>query len=206
MKRLLFALLLFACVANSRADSIPYTQIGKVAAQTTVYASSSSGIDLFFSGSSGGYTDYVGVYDLKTGYNTGLLFDSKTTAVGTEAVVGAGPGQINAGDQLILFLDSPEGIFTSSSAYSADGINHAYITSFAGSKLNGVQVPAGLFVGMEDEALSHSDLNYNDEDFIVTNVTTSVTPEPSSLALLGTGFIGLFVPWFRRRFARSTAD
>ncbi len=163
-------------------------------------------MDLFFYGSTAGYTDYVGLFDLQTGYNSGLLFDSKTTSAGTEAVVGAAPGQINAGDQLLVYIDSPEGIFTSKSQYSADGVNHAYIASSAGSVLNGIEVPPGLFVGMEDEASGHSDLNYNDEDLVITHAATSVTPEPSSLLLLGTGFFGLVVLRLRQRVFRAKVD
>ncbi len=194
------------CSAVLRADSINYAHAGTVAPETAVFASSSNGVDVFYYGSTAGYTDYVGIFDLQTGYNSGLLFDNRTTPVGTEAVVGSASGQINAGDQLLFYIDTPEAIFTSEGRYNPDAVNHAYIASYAGSKLNGVQVPPGLFVGMEDQALGHSDLNYNDEDFVVTNVNSSVTPEPSSFALLGTGVFGFSVMMLRRRASQEDIE
>lgn len=203
VKFLLYPLLYTAMVNTLHAGPITYAQAGTVAAETQTYAETSGGLDMFYVGSTAGYTDYVGVYDLQTGYNSGLLFDNRTTSVGASAIVGAGAGQINAGDQLVFYIDSPEGIFSSLAEDSPDGINHAYVASFVSGTMNGVQIPSGLFLGMEDESLGESDLNYNDEDFVVTNVTASVTPEPSPLLLLGTGLIGLIVLMIRRRTSKN---
>lgn len=202
----LFALVLIFSASPLFAGSIPYANAGTVAATVTTYATTSQGIDLYYYGSTAGYTDYIGVYDVQTGYNSGLLFDNKTTAVGTEDVVGAIAGEIDAGDQLIFYIDSPEGIFASLAADSADGTNHAYTTSYVGGTVNNVAIPAGLFIGMEDENKSHSDLNYNDEDFTVTGASTSaVTPEPQSIFLFGSGLV-LLIAFGRSRRASAIRE
>jgi hypothetical protein len=195
--KLAFLPLVFAASALPMfADSIPYSNVGTVANQVTTYATSSGGITGYFVGSSAGYDDQIEVYDVQTGYDSGKLLDNKTSSFGTSVQVGTGAGQINAGDQLVFFIDSPEGRFASIAADSPDNINHAYITSYAGGTYNGELVPAGYFIGMEDEPYGHSDLNYNDEDVYFTGIAAA-TPEPASLALLGTGLLGGI--WLRKR-------
>lgn len=194
----LFLLLLSGVLATEvRADQIPYPHAGTVAPQTLVYATG-NGIDAYYMGSTAGYDDQIEVYDLTTKWSSGKILDNKSTTVGTEIIIGAGAGQINVGDQLLFYIDSPYQQFASLSSYSSDGINHAYITTYSGGTANGKAIPAGLFVGMEDLPNGKSDLNYNDDDFVFTGVNpVAATPEPASLALLGTGALGLF--WLRRR-------
>jgi hypothetical protein len=181
------------------ADSIPYAHAGTIAMQVPTYAST-NGITAYYMGSSAGNEDQIDVYDVQTGYDSGLIFDNKKTSTGSSPAVGTQAGQINAGDQLIFYIDSPDGHFASVAIYSADGINHAYITAFSGATVNNQWVPAGLFVGMEDLPNGQSDLNYNDDDLVFAGVSqssVSTTPEPASIALLATGIIGVL--WLRRR-------
>ena len=204
------ATLLAACALPCMAGTIPYPNTGTVAPQVPTYASGSNGIGVYYYGSTANFTDFVEVYDLQTGYDSGEILNNHATALGAEVTVGATPGQINAGDQLVFYIDSPDGKFASLDAESADGVNHAYITDFAGGMLNSTSIPAGLFVGLEDEYAYFSDFNYNDDTFVFSgvsapSVSSSVTPEPGSLALFGTGLLGLGSLVRRRQLSTAAA-
>lgn len=185
----------------AHADSIPYSRTGTVAPEVPVFASS-NGITAYYYGSTAALADFVGVYDLQTGYDSGAVLSNKTTAVGTSIKLGTGAGQIRTGDQLAFYISGAFGTFYSLTARNTDGINHAYITSFSGGTVNNVAIPAGLFVGLEDLPKSYSDLNYNDDTFVFTGVTApsiAVTPEPTSLLLVATGLLGVGQLVRRRR-------
>ncbi len=189
----------------SLADAIPYPNTHQIAPEVRTYAAGNSGVNIYFYAPSFAlYTDFVEVYDLQTGYDSGAILNNHTTAAGAEITVGGTAGEINAGDQLIFYMDSPGGKFASISSYSADGVNHAYITPYSGGVVSGVTIPAGLYVGMEDAPNGASDFNYLDDTFVFTNISapsTSVTPEPGSLVLLATGALGMVGLLGRRHFA-----
>ena len=186
-----FAFFFLLAVPKAQADSIPYSKVGTVATEVPVYASGNGGVTVYYFGSTAGYTDYVRIYDLQTGFDSGKILNNKTTSVGASMQVGTVAGQINAGDQLIFYIVTPYNSFASLASYNSDGINHAYITPYSGGTANGVRIPAGFFVGLEDLPKSTSDLNYNDDTFVFTGISapSTVTPEPSSLVLLLTGLL-----------------
>ncbi len=189
-RKLLLPLLFTAAALPALADQIPYASVGSIAPTNLVYATA-NGINAYYMGSTAGFDNQIQVYDVQTGWESGKVLDNKSSTPGTEITLGTGAGQINAGDELIFYILSPDGLFANVGSYSADGINHAYMTTYSGGKVNGYTVPAGIFVGMEDLNKAHSDLNYNDDDFVFTGVkTTSATPEPAAFALFATGMLG----------------
>jgi hypothetical protein len=182
-----FAAVVLGFSGSASAGPIPYANVGvQNPALYTFTAANTGNVTAYFYGSTAGYTNELTM--LVNGVATGIVgLNNHTSAHG----LALNFGSVNAGDVLVFEMInlSPGGVgpWYSDKSLNSDGINHVYSTNFGGD----FAIPVGTFVAFEDLP-GGGDLNYNDETFVFTNVSTSV-PEPATLLLaaLGLGLMGL---------------
>ena len=197
----LSVLLLFSVVPTTVTafadECIPYCNVGNIAPTNVFNATSTGQVSGYFVGKGpAGDTDYVRMLDITTNTSGDWVFNNQTSQVGDMANFGLA----NAGDLLVFEIwdQTEDHIYASQPDLSFDGQNHAYATHFSGGILNGYDFPAGTYIGMEDWPQGQSDWNYQDDQFIATNVT--IVPEPGSLLALGSGILSVMGLARRRLF------
>jgi hypothetical protein len=181
MKTLFFALSAAACLsAVAWGDAIPYPNAGTIAPTVPLVAASTGEVTGYFFGFSAAADDLVQMCDVTQSTCSALLLDNQSTAVGASADF----GPVMLGDVLFFNLinNSTGKTLSSDPAFSDDGVNHAYVTTYSGSG-GPAGIPAGMFIGMEDLVVPGSDLDYNDDQFVFTNVSMTMAPEPSLIIL-----------------------
>ena len=164
-----------------------------------------TGEDVFarFLSSEAAYDDNLYLWNKAGGANL-FLFDNRTGA--TAGTIGFSPGSFGytAGDELVFFLrvftpesgtvgetaGTPAFTWYSVPGMNSDGAAHAQFTALGGGDM-----------GMSWEDLPAAQWTGGEGDFNDMRVAVSVTPEPVSMALLGTGLAGL--AGFRRRRRRQ---
>ena len=112
-------------------------------------------------------------------------------------------GMAHAGDTLTFVMFIPPAAnstgpfsWSSNPADNSDMTQHIYSTmvtagqAFAGS-------PAGTYIGWEDLPRGSSDEDYNDDQYLFVNVSSSA-PEASTWVMMLAGFGGLAFAAFRR--------
>lgn len=167
-----------------------------------------TGGDVFvrFLSSEAAFDDNLYLWNKAGGANL-FLFDNQTGL--TAGTLGFSPGAFGyaAGDELVFMVSvfntqignagetggTPAFTWFSMPGMNSDGAAHAQFTALAGGDtgMNWEDLPAAQWTGGEG-------------DFNDMRVAVSVTPEPISMALLGTGLAGL--AGFRRRRRRESAE
>ena len=205
---LALASLLAAGTTSLFADSFtPYPNNGQPITSSTPFTYTGAngvGIVAYFYSVSAADTDTISVYDSSKGVflSPQGAFNNQSPSTPGSTVIFTSPSLQN-GDTLYFDLYNtsfPGDTFSSNTATSPDGDNHAYITSFNGT-IGSYGTIVGTYVGMEDLPKGQSDWDYNDDTFVFTSVNAAPTPEPSTFALLGTGLLGA-AGALRRKFAR----
>lgn len=209
----LSSLIVIDIVVRANGDSIPYPDPGTANVTTYTFTATANGpVTAYFAGSTAGWTESLGM-EVNGVVTSSGVFSNHITSVGTSATLAE---SVTAGDILTFFIDiatSPHQarVYSNPSLNTGNyvGQNHVYsapytateniISTGAPARADNnytlplsARIPAGTFVSFEDEPYASSDLNYNDEDFVFTNVSSAQTinaaPEPmvasSVLALL----------------------
>ncbi len=195
--KLILSGFLLACFASMTmmADSIPYPSIDVVPPATSFTAAANGDVVAYYYSGGALFNELFGLYvnGVQQG-NWALGSHSSTFGESVDF------GPVKAGDKLTLALNVLDTHYTlySNPYMNPDGVNHVYTTSFSGQSVDDITIPAGTFIGWEDSLIGFSDLNYNDETLVLTNIAptqpSSDTPEPASAwlfcagALLSVGF------------------
>jgi hypothetical protein len=203
------ALLLSTLASGARADAIPYQTPGVLNPAVYTFTALATGdIIAYFAGSTASFDNRLGL--LVNGVDTGIVgLDNHASALGQSLDL----GHANAGDTLIFVLHN---LSLGQLAYSNPTMNatydgllvgtqHVYSTLYTATSPIIDSITNGTFVSWEDLPFPRSDLNYNDLDFVFTNVSVSVPGPIAGAGLPGLIFGAGLLSWWRRKRKAETA-
>jgi PEP-CTERM motif len=192
--RLIPALLLASAASGPAIAAVPiYPTPGtENPVPYTITAASGGNIIAYFLNNTGAFTNLLGLR--VNGVDRGILgLNNQTSTPGDMLDFGA----VNAGDQLVFFIDVNSGSYTwfSDKSLNTDGVNHVWSTPWSDGDFG---IPAGQYMNFEDLE-GGGDFNYGDLGFVFTNVrVAAAVPEPATWAMLILGF-GVIGATMRRR-------
>ena len=200
-------LLLLPCAATLAATTClasplsPDPHPGFPVAQTTITAIAQGDVIATFLDTSADATDLIRLQDETTGTYSAWMMNNKTSTAGQTFNFGS----VNAGDRLAFQIESnsimdPNGYWATSGGWidptessdaseATDGVSSFYATMQDGTLLLGaediprkISIPYGVYYTTPD---------YKNVVFSVSNAigSSTVTPEPGTFALLGTGLL-----------------
>ncbi len=149
-------------------------------------------VNVWFAGSESWYDHRLFLFDSTV---DDPFFETESTDVGATRSLGS----FSSGTELTFMLDvltTGDRYFTGRAARNPDRVVHAIGEAWAGSSA----IPAtGMLIRFED-LFGGGDRDFDDLVFVVSNVSTSATPEPTTMALVGLGAVAIAL---RRRAQRS---